>query len=175
MDALRLADEPDQPGNELPALPEWREFAACADEPAETFFDESAESVAEAKRICEGCVVAGECRAEALSAPWLVGMFGGLTEDERRELRAGREPADRGRERRDTAAVRTSGRDASGRKPCGTSAACARHLRRGESACDACLEAQRLKSAEAHAKRRERTQAAGEGQDVPRGRLSPTA
>lgn len=74
MDVLRSADEPDQPGDELPALPESREHAICADELAEVFFDESAEGVAEAKRICAACTVAGECRTEALPIPWLGGV-----------------------------------------------------------------------------------------------------
>lgn len=90
-----------------------------------------------------------------------MGVFGGLT---------GRETVDSPRlatsdlgEQHDTAAVRTSGR-----KPCETTAAYAHHFRRGETACDACREAQRLKSAEAHAKRRERAQQAGGARTSPR-------
>lgn len=74
MDALRLEDEPDQAGAELPLLPEWRERAACRDEPADLFFDES--TVAEAKAVCDGCAVAAECLADALELPWLLGVFG---------------------------------------------------------------------------------------------------
>lgn len=42
MHALRLGDERDQPGEELPVLPEWREDAVCRDELSGTFFDETA-------------------------------------------------------------------------------------------------------------------------------------
>jgi hypothetical protein len=41
------------------------------------------------KRVCESCLVVDLCRAWAMSQPEpLVGIWGGLTENERRKLRA---------------------------------------------------------------------------------------
>ena len=45
--------------------------------------------VAEARSVCAGCEVLGECREWALDRGPDSGVFGGLTEQERRGLRAG--------------------------------------------------------------------------------------
>jgi WhiB family redox-sensing transcriptional regulator len=73
-------------------IAEWRERAACLDAPGVLFFgfDES-ESPAErraredeAKRVCSGCGVRRECLDYALGAKEQYGIWGGLTEIERR-------------------------------------------------------------------------------------------
>jgi hypothetical protein len=45
------------------------------------------ENVAEALAVCAGCDVRAECLAAALADPNLVGVWGGTTSRERRELR----------------------------------------------------------------------------------------
>jgi WhiB family redox-sensing transcriptional regulator len=70
----------------------WREEAACLSYPSVLFFGvDDSESVAdrkvrelEAKRICSRCVVRTECLQYALSMREPYGIWGGLTELERR-------------------------------------------------------------------------------------------
>jgi WhiB family redox-sensing transcriptional regulator len=70
----------------------WREHAACLNFPAVLFFGmDDSESSAErrsreehAKRICLGCEVRTECLEYALSTREPYGIWGGLTEIERR-------------------------------------------------------------------------------------------
>jgi WhiB family transcriptional regulator, redox-sensing transcriptional regulator len=70
----------------------WRERAACLNHPAVLFFGmDDSESSAErrsreerAKRICLGCEVKEECLEYALSTREPYGIWGGLTEIERR-------------------------------------------------------------------------------------------
>lgn len=77
---------------------EWRERAACLPFPALLFFgmDENegaAERHAremEAKQICEQCVVRVECLEYALSTREPYGIWGGLTEVERKARLQGR-------------------------------------------------------------------------------------
>lgn len=70
----------------------WREQAMCLEYPGVLFFGlEENESAAErrgreeqAKRICSSCAVRGECLEYALSVREPYGIWGGLTELERR-------------------------------------------------------------------------------------------
>lgn len=89
MDALRLADDPDRPGDEPPLSPEWRHRAACVHADPDTFVpdqDYARVAVPAAKAICARCPVVDECLAEALADPWLVGVWGGLSQAERLAL-----------------------------------------------------------------------------------------
>jgi hypothetical protein len=43
--------------------------------------------VERARAICRGCSVRTECLAEAIRLPWAIGVWGGLTAEERRALR----------------------------------------------------------------------------------------
>jgi WhiB family redox-sensing transcriptional regulator len=42
------------------------------------------------RELCEGCPVRQECLGAALADPDLVGLWGGTTDRERREMRRGR-------------------------------------------------------------------------------------
>ena len=70
----------------------WRERAACRGEDPELFFPASSvgfvynAQVTRAKAVCNGCPVRAECLSEALASPQ-VGIWGGLTENERRDIR----------------------------------------------------------------------------------------
>ena len=77
---------------------EWRESAACLQYPAVLFFgQDDSESPAErrarearAKRICSTCSVRDECLDYALRTKEAYGIWGGLTELERKtRLRRG--------------------------------------------------------------------------------------
>ncbi len=65
----------------------WRDRALCAQTDPEAFFPEKGGSTREAKRICQLCEVRGECLDYALSTQERFGIWGGLSERERRKLR----------------------------------------------------------------------------------------
>jgi WhiB family transcriptional regulator, redox-sensing transcriptional regulator len=70
----------------------WRARAACRDEDPELFFPIGSTGpvlaqIAEAKEVCARCPVREACLDFALSTGQAYGIWGGLTEDERRSLR----------------------------------------------------------------------------------------
>ena len=65
----------------------WQEKALCAETDPEAFFPEKGGSTREAKKICTGCEVRAECLEFALSNDERFGIWGGLSERERRRLR----------------------------------------------------------------------------------------
>jgi WhiB family redox-sensing transcriptional regulator len=65
----------------------WRERALCAQTGPELFFPEAGGSVREAKQICRACEERAECLAYALANDERFGVWGGLSEKERRRLR----------------------------------------------------------------------------------------
>lgn len=65
----------------------WQERALCAQTDPEAFFPEKGGSTREAKRICIGCEVKQECLEYALSNDERFGIWGGLSERERRRLK----------------------------------------------------------------------------------------
>ena len=67
----------------------WQERALCAQTDPEAFFPEKGGSTREAKRICQGCEVKGECLEYALHNDERFGIWGGLSERERRRLKRG--------------------------------------------------------------------------------------
>ena len=66
---------------------EWQEQALCAQTDPEAFFPEKGGSTREAKRICQGCPVRDECLEFALEHDERFGIWGGLSERERRRLK----------------------------------------------------------------------------------------
>lgn len=71
----------------LPEEAGWQERALCAQTDPEAFFPEKGGSTREAKRICSGCEVRGECLEYALLHDERFGIWGGLSERERRRLK----------------------------------------------------------------------------------------
>lgn len=65
----------------------WQERALCAQTDPESFFPEKGGSSKEAKRVCYGCDVRGECLEFALRRDERFGIWGGMSERERRRLR----------------------------------------------------------------------------------------
>ncbi|GGG75942.1 MULTISPECIES: WhiB family transcriptional regulator [Corynebacterium] len=66
---------------------EWQEQALCAQTDPEAFFPEKGGSTREAKRICSACSVRDECLEFALEHDERFGIWGGLSERERRRLK----------------------------------------------------------------------------------------
>jgi WhiB family redox-sensing transcriptional regulator len=71
----------------------WRLDALCAETDPEAFFPEKGGSTREAKRVCTGCPVRAECLEFALANDERFGIWGGLSERERRRLRLQRRGA----------------------------------------------------------------------------------
>src|ERR1051326_7012049 len=67
--------------------PEWQERALCSQTDPEAFFPEKGGSTREAKRICSRCEVRGDCLEYALGHDERFGIWGGLSERERRKLK----------------------------------------------------------------------------------------
>ena len=70
----------------LEPLP-WADQAKCLVAEPETFFPEKGGSTREAKKICTDCPVKAECLEYALENDERFGIWGGLSERERRKLR----------------------------------------------------------------------------------------
>lgn len=65
----------------------WQEKALCAQTDPEAFFPEKGGSTREAKKICLSCEVRVECLEYALEQDERFGIWGGLSERERRRLK----------------------------------------------------------------------------------------
>lgn len=65
----------------------WQVDALCAQTDPEAFFPEKGGSTRDAKRICETCEVRAQCLEFALEHDERFGIWGGLSERERRKLR----------------------------------------------------------------------------------------
>ncbi len=66
---------------------DWRAYALCAASDVDVWFAAGAVEHKQAKRICGACPVRRECLAYAMDARVDHGIWGGLTERERRRLR----------------------------------------------------------------------------------------
>ena len=64
-----------------------QERALCAQTDPEAFFPEKGGSTREAKRVCLSCEVRSECLEYALAHDERFGIWGGLSERERRRLK----------------------------------------------------------------------------------------
>lgn len=65
----------------------WQERSLCAQTDPEAFFPEKGGSTREAKRVCLSCEVRSECLEYALAHDERFGIWGGLSERERRRLK----------------------------------------------------------------------------------------
>ena len=65
----------------------WQDRALCAQTDPEAFFPEKGGSTREAKKVCRVCEVRTECLEYALEHDERFGIWGGLSERERRRLK----------------------------------------------------------------------------------------
>jgi WhiB family redox-sensing transcriptional regulator len=72
---------------DLPEELAWQERALCAQTDPEAFFPEKGGSTREAKRVCLSCDVRAECLSYALANDERFGIWGGLSERERRRVK----------------------------------------------------------------------------------------
>jgi WhiB family redox-sensing transcriptional regulator len=79
-----------EPRRRVDALetPDWRDQAVCVHYADRVeFFPARGESTREAKAVCEQCPVREECLEYALQWDHLCGVWGGMSERERRQIR----------------------------------------------------------------------------------------
>ena len=74
-----IAEETDEQG--------WQRYANCLGVDPDLFFPERGASTKEAKSVCKGCVVREDCLEYALANGEKFGIWGGLSERERRRIR----------------------------------------------------------------------------------------
>lgn len=65
---------------------EWQDQALCSQTDPEAFFVEKGGSTRPAKSVCRNCTVRAECLEYALDNDERFGVFGGMSERERRRL-----------------------------------------------------------------------------------------
>lgn len=75
-----IAGDEEDPGS-------WQARALCAQTDPEAFFPEKGGSTREAKSVCKMCEVTQECLEYALAHDERYGIWGGLSERERRRLK----------------------------------------------------------------------------------------
>ena len=68
----------------------WQDEANCMGVDPDLFFPERGASTREAKEVCRGCVVRDECLEYALTNGEKFGIWGGMSERERRRIRRAR-------------------------------------------------------------------------------------
>lgn len=68
----------------------WQLYANCLGVDPDLFFPERGASTKEAKAVCRACVVREDCLEYALENSEKFGIWGGLSERERRRLRRAR-------------------------------------------------------------------------------------
>lgn len=71
-------------------VPSWQDQANCMGVDPDLFFPERGASTREAKEVCRGCVVRLDCLEYALDNAEKFGIWGGMSERERRRLRRAR-------------------------------------------------------------------------------------
>jgi len=86
-DSFEAASDPGDHG--------WQDRANCLGVDPDLFFPERGASTREAKEVCRGCVVREECLEFALQNGEKFGIWGGLSERERRRIRRQRTQAAR--------------------------------------------------------------------------------
>jgi WhiB family transcriptional regulator, redox-sensing transcriptional regulator len=74
----------------------WQMRANCMGVDPDLFFPERGASTREAKEVCRGCVVREDCLEYALANGEKFGIWGGLSERERRRIRRARALVRRG-------------------------------------------------------------------------------
>ncbi len=67
---------------------EWQADGLCAQTDPEEFYPDKGGSVLRAKSVCAGCNVRAECLEYALANNERYGIWGGLSERERRRITA---------------------------------------------------------------------------------------
>jgi WhiB family redox-sensing transcriptional regulator len=79
--------------NETDEDKSWQMLSNCLGVDPDLFFPERGASTKDAKAVCQGCVVRQDCLEYALTNREKFGIWGGLSERERRRIRRERAQA----------------------------------------------------------------------------------
>jgi WhiB family redox-sensing transcriptional regulator len=66
---------------------DWKDSSNCLGVDPDLFFPERGASTREAKEVCRGCIVQEDCLEYALANGEKFGIWGGMSERERRRIR----------------------------------------------------------------------------------------
>src|SRR4029079_31085 len=78
---------------ERPLDKSWQDYSNCLGVDPDLFFPARGASTQEAQEVCRGCVVREDCLEYALANGEKFGIWGGMSERERRRIRRQRAPA----------------------------------------------------------------------------------
>lgn len=81
---------PDLPLSRAPWPGDWYRGGRCRTVPTEVFFPTRGEDLEPARAICRTCPVQGDCADYAIPLSGLLGVWGGMSEQERRRARGAR-------------------------------------------------------------------------------------
>ncbi len=73
-----------------PSENDWQSQANCLGVDPDLFFPERGASTREAKEVCRGCIVREDCLEYAIANGEKFGIWGGMSERERRRVRRAR-------------------------------------------------------------------------------------
>ena len=68
-------------------MPSWTDEANCKGQDADLFFPERGASTRKAKAVCRACIVQVDCLEYAVENSEKFGIWGGLSERERRKVK----------------------------------------------------------------------------------------
>jgi WhiB family redox-sensing transcriptional regulator len=88
-----MATQPQNMQTERTPIDNWEPFANCLGVDPELFFPQRGEPTEAAKAVCQLCIVRQECLETALENGEKFGIWGGLSERERRQIRKQRHHA----------------------------------------------------------------------------------
>jgi WhiB family redox-sensing transcriptional regulator len=75
-------------------IPEWVSRGLCGQVDPELFFPEKGGSTKEARRVCMACEVRVQCLDWALETGERTGIWGGVSERERRRMKPAAQPGE---------------------------------------------------------------------------------
>lgn len=64
---------------------DWKKLALCRENKTLHFYSEITKEIREAKALCKRCSVAAECLSEAILSSEIYGVWGGISQRERRK------------------------------------------------------------------------------------------
>jgi WhiB family redox-sensing transcriptional regulator len=133
----------------------WRKDAACLETPNVNFFPGRGEPTKATKAVCDTCLVRAECLEYAIVNVEVFGIWGGTSEQQRRQMR---------KAMRDANGIKSRGRQLGHVAPaaCGTTAGYERHRREKTPSCAACRAARTQQYNRYREQRRLRQQIEGE-------------
>jgi len=100
---------PSLPLSSAPWPGEWHRSGRCRTLPTDVFFPTRGEDLEPARAICRACPVQDNCAEYAIGVTGLLGVWGGMSEKDRRQARNARKRSPQESDRRDTGRANLAG------------------------------------------------------------------